>query len=195
MYVRTKLVNGLSFVAKGSTKSEGKEEKSQERNDICALTRLMRVYLDKVPARNRFKSESMPTMKGAKRRCAIVLAAIKFSYKTDVRTLTRINGEGDEKKKGKEKGRLVRLARRNIVSRYDRAFKKVASTRLLWTRDMIQVTCIKRLYAYPRNARKIANAKCMRFMLLANDLSRSLSPFRHSFSLCLSSDAMTAVSF
>lgn len=103
MYVRTKLVNELSFVAKGSTKSEGKEEKSRERNDICALTRLMRVYLDKVPARNRFKSESMPTMKGAKRRCAIVLAAIKFSYKTDVRTLTQINGEEDEKKKKKKK--------------------------------------------------------------------------------------------
>ncbi|CAL1674896.1 unnamed protein product [Lasius platythorax] len=56
-------------------------------------------YLDKVPARNRFKSESMPTMKGAKKRCAIVLAAIKFSYKTVVRTPTRINGEEDEKKK------------------------------------------------------------------------------------------------
>lgn len=73
-------------------------------------------YLDKVPARNRFKSESMPTMKGAKKRCAIVLAAIKFSYKTVVRTPTQINGEEDEKKK-KGRKKLVWLMRRNIVSR------------------------------------------------------------------------------
>jgi len=51
------------------------------RNDICALTRLTRVYLDKVPARNRLKSESMPTMKGVKRHCASVLAAIKAHIK------------------------------------------------------------------------------------------------------------------
>jgi len=127
----------------------------------------MRVYLDKVLA-IALKARACQLWKVLRDAARSFLAVIKFSYKTVVRRRQlRINGKERWKKR-------KHLYGWDIVSRYGRAFKKVASTRLLWTRDMIHVTCIKRLHAYPRNARKIADAKCMRFMLLANDLSRSL---------------------
>lgn len=79
---------------------------------LLHLRRLMRVYLDKVPARNRFKSESVPTMKGVKRCCASALAAIKRTCKTVilVRTRPRINSEEDDgrEKKGKDKSERER---------------------------------------------------------------------------------------
>lgn len=46
---------------------------------ISVHLRVSYAYLDKVPARNRFKSKSMPTMKGVKRCCASALVAIKRS--------------------------------------------------------------------------------------------------------------------
>jgi len=76
MYTGTKLVNGLSLVAKGSTTMVDVRISVHLR-----ALRLTRVYLDKVPARNRLKSESMPTMKGVKRRSASVLVAIKARIK------------------------------------------------------------------------------------------------------------------
>lgn len=65
----------------------GKEAKGGEGKDenitiSVHLRAIARVYLDKVPARNRLKSESMPTMKGVKRCCADGLVAIKLTYKT-----------------------------------------------------------------------------------------------------------------
>lgn len=114
VYVHTKLVNGLSLVAKGSTTSE-RREGGRERNDIsCTYGRLMRVYLDKVPARNRFKSESVPTMKGVKRCCASALVAIKRTCKTIIVACTRprINSEVDD---GREKREKDKRERRRLV--------------------------------------------------------------------------------
>jgi len=106
----------------------------------------MQVYLDKVPARNRFKSESVPTMKGVKRCCASALAAIKCMCKTIIVVHMRpwINSkEDDRRKKKRRKKEKGSCSRRHHFS-YGRTFKRTANMRLLWARDMIRVNAFIR---------------------------------------------------
>lgn len=102
------------------------EADEEERVTISVHLCVSHAYLDKVPARNRFKSKSMPTMKGVKRRCTSALVAIKRSSRCVRR----------RRKRGRKKENSH--AARRHRSLYDRAFRR-ASTRLLWvrTRDMI----------------------------------------------------------